>query len=149
MKIFLGILITTLSTFIGYLFSNKFTKRKKYYKSFQTFNDKVKNEISFSKNSILNLLVDEDDFYNNLTLAFKGQKIIKPYYLNNDEFEFFKKYSESIGRSDKTTQMELINKFKENIDKYYNESKENEKKYKTLFIKLGFLIGLIVFILLI
>lgn len=149
MKIFLGIIIIILLSFVGYLLSNKLTKRKNYYKSFNNFNDRLKNEIGFSKNSLLNLFDEENDFNNSLKLLLKGEKINKISYLSKDESDFLIKYAKNIGKSDKNTQIDYINKCKDSIDKLYNESIENEKKYKTLYVKLGFLIGLIIFILLI
>ena len=53
MKIFLGLILLLLSTFLGYLLSSKYTKILEFYKEFISFNKKLITEVSFSQKTII------------------------------------------------------------------------------------------------
>ena len=67
-------------------------------------------------------------------------------YLNEEEMTFLLTYVETVGESDSISQI----KFVEGSEKYLENkemfSAEEYKKYKNLYIKIGILIGLIMFI---
>ena len=93
----------------------------------------------------------ESDFYNCLTdvIIYKNPFNFEKKYIGSDEIEFFSDYIANVGGGDKISQ----NKFLENASDYLKEkcksSDVEEKKFKKLYIKLGFLIGLVIFIVLI
>ena len=67
-------------------------------------------------------------------------------YLNKEEIDFFKAYLTRLGSSDKFSQLSYLEEVGVQIDKRLSVATENEKKYKKLYLKLGFLLGLIAFI---
>ena len=150
MKIFLGIILVCLSTFLAYVLSAKFSLRKQFYNDFFNFNNKLKQEISFGQTTIVSLINNENasDFYcylrkylNNNTFDFDKT------YLTNDEIEFYYNYIKTIGTGDKNSQIDFLDNVNTKVVERQRKSLDEEKKYKTLYIKLGFLFGLILFVL--
>ena len=68
-------------------------------------------------------------------------------YINKDEIEYFYNYLKILGTGDKDSQIDFLDKIDINIIEKQKQSIIDENKYKQLYIKLGFLIGLIIFIL--
>lgn len=152
MSIAFGIIFIIISTFFGYRLSTRYTDKKDFYKNFQSFNNKLEKEVSFSNNTILSIIKQSDInvlFYNLLRQKIlNGQEGNIP-FITKDEKEYFYNYLERIGKTDKATQLKLINATKIYLTEKLKISEEDEKKYKTLYIKMGFLIGLLIFILII
>lgn len=155
MKIFIGIFITVLCTIIGFFLSTKYSNKKKFYLDFYEFNNIIKREIKFTQKTIISLIenykYDNSLFYSYMYKFFieKNGQEIECDYIDENEKNFFLEYVKTIGTSDVYTQ----EKYLENINDYLKEKKQksidDEIKYKKLYIKLGFLIGLILFIIVI
>lgn len=153
MKIFLGILFLIISTYVGYRASLKYTLRKKYYKDFFQFNSSLKNNVRFTLDSInktIESFLNKGDFIRLFLLIINDKKqvgyVIK--YLNNDENEFMYNYVNSIGKTDRESQLNYLIYVEGEISQKLKNSEEDEKKYKQLYVKLGFLFGLVVLVLL-
>ena len=150
MNIFLGIILLVLCTFIGYVCSGKYSLKKEFYGHFVEFNTKLKDEVSFYQTSIVKLvksILIESDFYNCIkTYILNKEFIFEKDYLSSDEKEFLFQYLNKIGKSDKKSQIEYLQATNKIITEKYEKYSLDEKKYKHLCIKLGFLIGLIAFI---
>lgn len=147
--LFLGIILLILSTFVGYILSEKFSKRRAFYKNFRLFNTELEKEISFTKRTMLELIEGKKDndfslivfnYFNNNVLDFNLS------YLKVEELDFFKIYLKTIGSSNDISQLQYLTATNLEIDKRLSEAEANEKKYKTLYVKIGFLIGLILLI---
>lgn len=155
MKIFLGILVIIFSTFIGYILSKKYTKLKNFYCNFDNFNKMLKTEIAFSQKTLKEIIDEKysinNDFLNNFKLYLENKEnfCLNINYLSSDEKAFLLEYFENIGKTEKGSQLEFLKKAEERLSTFYKNAIELDKKYKTLYIKLGFLIGLIIFILII
>ena len=155
MKIFLGILVIIFSTFIGYVLSKKYTKLKNFYCNFDNFNKMLKTEIAFSQKTLKEIIDEKysinNDFLNNFKLYLENKEnfCLNINYLSSDEKAFLLEYFENIGKTEKGSQLEFLKKAEERLSTFYKNAIELDKKYKTLYIKLGFLIGLIIFILII
>ncbi|MDY6367941.1 MAG: hypothetical protein SPL13_05465 [Clostridia bacterium] len=150
MNVYFGVIGFILSTFIGYRLSVKFTQRKSFYNTFYNFNEKMLDEISFSSKSLLTLIekesVNSNDFY-----VILQKKIIKsdynyPQYLKPEDKIFFEEYEKLLGKSDKKSQNEFLTAKKNELLKLKTESEQEEKKYKNLYVKLGFLLGLVMLV---
>lgn len=154
MNIILGILGLIVSTYIGYIYSKKYTDRKKFYKDFFYFNKNFYNQVSFSQNSLIKVIREKDDnsYFNTLLkeIIINNNENIKlsDNLLKEDE-DFFKEYVYNIGKSDYDTQKKYLSEMDSIILKKMTEAEENEKKYKKVYLKLGITIGLIILIILI
>lgn len=150
MNIFLGLIVLTACTFIGYLLSKKFTKRKKFFSDFNTFNNLLIKEVAFSQTTIAKLVQNfscSGDFIDCVDNFYKKNNItVKDNYLNADEIEFLTNYLNTIGASDKDSQIKYLDGALKVLDKMLNDSTNDEKRYRNLYIKLGFLFGLMAFI---
>ena len=71
-------------------------------------------------------------------------------FLINTLFELndLNKYFKIIGSGDKDTQIEYLNAVSAQLSNKCVICEEEEKKYRSLYVKLGFLIGLIALIIL-
>ncbi len=133
------------------MYGAKFCDKRKFYQDFLTFNNKIKNEIAYSMNTIPNVLSENKrsgTFYTllNKYLVSKSEFVINEKYLNDDEKTFTKNYFDVIGKSDRDSQLEFISSISTQIEDKVNASIADEKKYKGLYLKLGFLIGLVALI---
>ena len=153
MRLALGILVLILSTYIGYMMSKKYTVRKAYYNAFTEFNKKLKNEISFRQQSLLTLIRNfgnENCFYTALkdVIVEKKSFNLDDKVFNEDEQTFLSNYLAVIGKGDRLSQLKYVESVEVQIAECLKNANDDEKKYKVLFIKLGFLIGLMLLVVL-
>ena len=150
MRLFLGIVLLLLSLFIGYCLSGKYYFRRIFYTDFYNFNTLFGQEIAFKQTTLVNLINNQSnntDFYfliKNKVLTESNEFCIT--YLTAQEKNFVYEYLEKIGKFDKNTQLEYLKNVSGIILEKQQNSIIDEKKYKTLYIKLSFLIGLILLI---
>ena len=155
MKIFFGILIIVLSTIIGYLFSLKYTERRCFFEDFNSVVFKLKNEITFTQRPVIDVInstVKNDSDILIIYNSFVQNKInytdnLK--YLSSNEKNFVFDFLSSIGIGDVTSQSKLVDVAISESSSFLKQAIDDEKKYKTLFIKLGLLIGVTLFVLII
>lgn len=153
MKLILGLVVVIISTTLGYTFSTKYKLKRLYYTSFYNFNKLLKNEVSFTKKTIIEIIdniKESNIFYDNLKNIFniKNYKLENK-NLNNDEIIFLYDYVERIGQTDPKTELDYLSSIELVLKENMDEAISIEKKYKPLCIKMGFLLGLIIFILIV
>ncbi len=150
MRLCLGIILLLFCLFIGYCLSNKYYFRRVFYSDFSSFNTLLSQEIAFKQTTITDIIKGQNkstDFYNLLKVYILGEKFeIDSSYLGVQEKNFVYEYLEKIGKFDKNTQLEYLKSVNSMIVDKQKSSILDEKKYKTLYIKLSFLIGLILLI---
>lgn len=154
MKIVLGIIGLIVSTYIGYYFSKKYIERKKFYKDFFYFNKNLYNQVSYSQNSLVKItreIKEESNFYTMLKeiIVDKKENVNFSFKLLQEDEELFNSYVSNLGKSDYETQKKYLSEMDSVILKKLTEAEEDEKKYKNIYLKLGFAIGLIILIILI
>lgn len=145
--------IPILTAFIGYLFSIKYQESKIFWDKFTFWHKKIKNEITFSQNPLPEILKegDESDTFFTVAAPYLKDKssIIKLKLLSDEENDFLNRYLNNLGNTDKNSQLNFLNSIEQELEIYSKTSDNKSKKYRPLFIKLGFLFGIIVFILII
>ena len=161
-KLFLGISVIAFFSFCGYLFAKKYRKRKQFFIQLYEFNNRFLNEISYYRRPIQEFI---------FKYPYKGEfKLFIQLFSNNihgagmlyndlehEEFSFLKKeekgilmdYFSMLGRGDSSSQKSYFSSVKEELIKRKNEADVEYKKYGDLYIKLGFLCGLLVLILIV
>ncbi len=146
MKMLIGVMGVIFCTIIGKILSEKYIKRKNFYCDFYNFNQKMKSEISFKQSSIKSIIekLNNQTFraYLNQTVIL-GDDDLSVSFLNNEENDFLKEYVNNIGIFDKDSQLLYLNSVDSQIKTLYKNSFDEEKKYRKLYVKLGFLFGLI------
>lgn len=152
MNILSGIIVLILSVVLSILLSNKYAKRKNFYAEFSRFNEKILKEISFTSSSLLKIsktLPHDSDFGLTTSKYFSGEKKVQYLsYLSKEENEYYLYFLSNVGLSDRDSQIAFISKTQQELDEKLKKTNEDEKKYKSLYIKLGFLFGLIMMIIL-
>lgn len=154
--IFIG-LVFCLCVFVGYIFSVKYTKRKKFFSSLITLADKLSLEINFSRER-LKVLIENFDSASRKNLLGVDEKFLE--YLNkNCELtadEIFKKatilkqdekdllllFFKTLGRSDVENQTKEIQSFVSRFSEIKTQCDAEQKKYGALSMKLGIVAGL-------
>lgn len=152
MKIILGIVIVSLGTAMGVLFSAKYVKRKEFYEAFDTFNKKIITNVSFVQDTLPSIVKEykncDNDFCNTIYKYFVLKEMedgsIK--YLSKDENSFFENYMASVGKSDRDSQISFLNSCAKRIEENLSDAQKNEKRYRVASIKLGFFFGLLLFV---
>lgn len=153
MKIFIGILLLTLSTIIGYTFSQKYKKRQDFFNDFEKFNKNLLNEVGFRQKPlrlVLSSVKNENDFYILTEKYLSNEKSnFNLNYLKKEEIDLYNNFLLEIGVGDVETQTKILKSYESKLFDIAKSTAEEYKKYHTLYIKIGFLIGLILFIMLI
>lgn len=157
MKYFFILLVFLLCCAVGYFFSVKYMKRKKFYASLIALADKMSLEINFSRerlkvllqnfdpNTKKNLLGIDANFVRYLDKACEltSEEIFpKASCLKNDEKETILLFLKTLGRSDVENQTKEIQTFISRFSEIKQKCDEEQKKYGTLAIKLGIVAGL-------
>lgn len=87
------------------------------------------------------------------------EKIAEPYkyvpdilngkeLISGEEGQFLKDYILNLGKTDALSQVDYLNERKLTLKKYKDESYADYKKYSSLYVKIFFLIGVMVAVLL-
>lgn len=160
-KFLLGLAIVCLCTCFGYLLASNYRNRKHFYKEMRDFNERFLNEISYYKRPLGEFIIKYkyNGYFELLIRAFQQQlnKSAQPKFVDLRDFAFLKKeetgfiddYFQMLGRGDSSSQKAYFSAMKEEIQKRYNLAESEYKKYGDLYIKLGFLCGLFLLILIV
>lgn len=156
-KIILSVLAIVVCTFVGYKMSEKYSLRSEFFNDFYRFNREMINQLTYFKRRIpeiisnfscknqFSILLDEYREYING----KNLCLDKFWYLSLEEKELITAYFVLLGKSDATSQLNNLNSYNEKLKNLTTDTVNEEKKYKKLYVKLGFFAGLSVFVLII
>ena len=133
--------------------TSKYKFRKCFYNDFLTFNKILEREVRFGQKSICSLLdetVVNTDFYVAIkSKVFNGKAVLEKVYLSDDEIMYFNEYVRNIGVSDRGSQIEYLSGITGQVNDKLKICQEEYIKYTSLYIKMGILIGLLGFIIII
>ena len=161
-KFLLGIAIVAFTSFCGYILTKKYRKRKLFFTQMYEFNERFLGELSYYRRPIGDFLgkyAYKGEFQDFLVYYF--QNIENPTFFNEKmdttDFSFFTKdekavlrdYFPMIGKGNSTTQKAYFSTAKETLKKLKENAEKDAKKYGDLYIKLGFLCGLFILILIV
>lgn len=153
MRIAIYALIPFLTAAIGYLFSLQYGQAREFWAKFKFWHKKIKAEISFSQSS-LSEIFESGEISDPFCLSAKEYLAAKKIntelrFLSKEEISFLYKYLQNLGTTDKDSQLNFLNSLEPELENYSENAAEKDKKFRPLYVKLGFLLGLIVFILVI
>ncbi len=157
MKYILIAVVFCLCCFVGYVFSIKYMKRKKFFSALIALADKLSLEINFSRER-LKVLIQNFDETNKKHLLGIDERFIdyldkkceltneaifkKTDILKNDEKEFILLFLKTLGRSDVENQTKEIQSFVTRFNEIKTVCDQEQKKYGSLSLKLGVVAGL-------
>ena len=162
-KFLLGIAIVSFGSYCGYIFAKKYRKRKLFFGQLKEFNERFLSEVSYYRRPLR-------EFVSKYIYKGEFQMFLQNFFLEIDELsqsehssmgfpdcEFLKSedkalledYFKMLGKGDSASQKTYFSAAKEWIAKLYGDAENEYKKYGDLYIKLGFLCGLLILILMI
>ena len=163
LKFIVGIAIVAFSSFCGYKLAGKYRRKKQFFKQFSAFNTRFLEELSYSRRPLgeilsKNMYTGEFQLLLYEFVAYLREKD-KEFFvvLNEDTFSFLLEdekmeicdYFSALGKGDSRAQKEYFSSIKGRIDTRCSDAEERCKRYADLYVKLGFLCGLFILILII
>ncbi len=162
-KFIAGIAVIAFTTFCGYLFGKKHRLRKLFFTQMQEFNERFLGEIAYARRPIAEFVS---------ACAYRGefQALLADYFLSDDErspserilaetekYDFLTEeegqtvtdYFLMVGKGDSGSQNAYFSSVKEPIAKLRQKAENDAKRYGDLYVKLGFLCGLLILILIV
>ncbi|MDE5667839.1 MAG: stage III sporulation protein AB [Clostridia bacterium] len=137
-KILILISIVGLTTALGVFLSANKKKRMQVFSELCEFNVRLIMNLKFSKNPLDKVAAD----FKHIPTALKGGKV-----LDGKDGEIISDYFLNLGKSDATSQIDYLNGKKEQLQRYRDESQTKYKKYSSLYIKIFFMVGVLMAIL--
>ena len=139
----------------SWLLTRKYRQRMQFYYNFDLFNERLVNEVSYTKiplPAFLEKYTFSGEFRQLLEekrrSEFREQEFSVE-FLNEDERKFVSDYFRMIGKSDASSQKTYLTAMRGEINEKKRESAEEYKKYFSLYMKLGFLAGLVLVVLIV
>ena len=128
-----------LTTLIGTFLSANKKKRMQIFSELYEFNEQLLLTLKFTRSSI-DKIAEPFKF---IPEILEGKVLI-----SGDEGQFLKDYVQNLGKTDALSQVDYLNERKLLLKKYKDDSFADYKKYSSLYVKIFFLIGVMVAVLL-
>lgn len=126
--------MTTLGVFLS---ANK-KKKAAVFSELCEFNEQLLLNLKFNKKP----LYEVAQSFKYIPTALKGGKV-----LDGKDGEVVSDYLVNLGKSDAISQIDYLNGRKEMLAKYRDESQLNYKKYSSLYVKIFFMLGVLMAVL--
>ena len=162
-KFFLGIAIIAFTSFCGHLLAKKYRQRKNFYAQLREFNERFLSEIAYYRRPLREfisaytyqgefeeLLKDFSAYLSEIrqTSHFLGDGNIYT-FLKAEERQMLGDYFMMLGKGDSASQKGYFSSVKDTLIQLANESNKEAKRYGDLYVKIGFLCGLLILILIV
>ncbi len=162
-KFLLGVAIVAFCSFCGYLLAKKYRRRKAFFKELKEFNERFLNEIAYYRRPVR-------EFVANYTYQGEFQELLSDYISAVDErsplerilsetekYDFLRReekrtvvdYFSMLGKGDSASQKSYFSSVKEVLSSLQAQTEAEAKKYGDLYVKMGFLCGLLLLILIV
>ena len=128
-----------LTTSIGPLLAASKKKRMQIFSELYEFNEQLILTLKFTRASIEKIA----EPFKYVPDIIDGKELI-----SGDDGQFLKDYIQNLGKTDALSQVDYLNERKVLLKKYKDESYSDYKKYSSLYVKIFFLIGVMVAVLL-
>lgn len=156
MKIIVGICAIVLSTLIGSNFSKRGRKRLSFFSALSDLNSDLLINLLYRRESAAKIIC-EGKYSDEIKRAYESAsrsneaKFSENFldYLDDDSKIYVYEYFRNVGKRDLKGEEEFLSYNAKKIQARLNEVENENKKYKNLGEKLGFMLGLTVFILII
>ena len=138
-KILILFAVAALTTLLGVLLSADKKKKMLIFKELYEFNEQLLINLKYSRRPIDKIACN----FKYIPALIGGKPL-----LDGKEGEIISDYFLSLGQSDYLSQIDYLNGRKVTLLKMKDESEANYKKYSSLYIKIFFLLGVMIAILL-
>lgn len=137
-KILILFAIVILSAVFGLVLSNEKKTKVKVFEQFCDFNEKLIINLKYGREKVSKIAED----YGFVKKCLSGEKV-----LSGDEGKFLSEYLSSIGQTDAASQIDYLNERKIELENYRRSSRDNYKKYGSLYFKLCLMAGILIAVL--
>ena len=161
-KVLLGIAIVAFTGFCGFVFAKKYRQRKKFFAQLWEFNERFLSEIAYYRRPIKEFIAIYSyqgefqevlkDFTHSLSEDVQTMRFLensKYSFLKEEEKQTLNDYFLMLGKGDSSSQKGYFASVKDTLVRSQNETEIEAKKYGDLYIKIGFLCGLLILILIV
>ena len=138
-KILILIAVVVLTTMIGVMLSAGKKKTMQVFAELYEFNEQLLLNLKYNRQPVEKIAAP----FKFVPSILKGETV-----LDGAEGDLIKDYAENLGTTDALSQIDYLNGRKAILTKYRDESQQNYKKYSSLYVKIFFLAGVLVAILL-
>ncbi len=145
LKLITGVVFILLFSKIGKNKSNKYKKTYLFWSSVVTFISDFKSDLLYKKSNLSDFSNKEYssvELTNILNNLIKNEDLEYPDFLELEDKIDLNNFFKSLGKSDASSQIDVMNSYKEKFSIKMIEKNNEYKKYFTLSTKLGFAIGL-------
>lgn len=139
----------------AFLLTRKFKQRSDFFYNLNLFNERLVNEVSYTKIP-LPAFLEKYEFSGDFKKMLEEKRTsdfqknnYEFSYLKEDEKKFLHDYFFMIGKSDAASQKTYLSAVRAEIAELKRINEDTYKKYFSLYLKLGFLAGLILIILIV
>ena len=153
-KLFLSVLLLALCSAFGWILTRRYKQRKDFFYALDLFNARFINEVSYTKLPLA-AFFDKYPFSGDFGKLLEEKKnsgfvsdTFDVPYLTQDEKNFVRDYFMMIGRSDSASQKDYLQSARTETERLRSESGAEYKRRCNLYVKLGFLFGLIIAVIL-
>ncbi len=127
-----------LSAVFGLALSNEKKTKVKVFEQFYEFNEKLIMNLKYGREKVSKIADD----YGYVKKCLNGEKV-----LSGKEGTFLTEYLSSIGQTDAASQIDYLNERKVELENYRQNSRNNYKKYGSLYFKLCLMAGILIAVL--
>lgn len=143
-------------TFLGWLFSAKYRKRKKFFEQLSSFYERFSLELASVRKSIPAFLEDypATGEFKQFLFAYQtglrtGEIIINLPFLTEEEEKLLFDFFRLLGKSDASSQQAFLKSYGVRFSALSAETAKDASRYGGLYLKIGLLFGFLVVILLV
>ncbi len=162
-KFLLGIAIIGFTTLCGRMLAKKYRVRRDFFKQFKEFNERFLSEISYARRPL-------KDFVYAYTYQGEFQELLRDYFqalendydklrvfverakysfLTEEETRILENYFLMLGKGDSASQKGYFSSVSDTLSKLNANGEKDAKRYGDLYVKIGFLCGLLILILIV
>ena len=158
-KFVLGVAIVAFCSFCGVYMTKKYRKKQSFYAQLWEFNERFLSEITYYRRPLIEFLSKyayKNEFATLIqTFCLGLEKGV--FSLENSRLDFLTEedkievedYFRMLGKGDSVSQKGYFSSVRDTLAKLENETKTEAKRYGDLYLKIGFLLGLLVLILIV
>ena len=145
LKLLIGVVSILLFTKIGKNKSNKYKKSYLFWSSVNMFIGDFKGDLLYKKSKLEDFLdrqYSAEEFTVLLNSLVNNEELEFPDFLDLEDKIDLNNFFLCLGKTDTTSQIDVINSFKEKFSMKMIEKYNSYKKYFSLSTKIGFIVGL-------
>ena len=149
LRLVLGVVLLLLSTFAAKFYANKFKDKYEYYLSLIAMLNAVNSELVYTKRLLkdaVNVEYQSNEFAKTVNSIFETKTQYFPRFISINEKEKLVTTFDSLGKGDVNAQKLLVNAYLSEYSVIVNDLYEDYKKKYSTSIKVGFLLGVVLMV---